>query len=217
MANLPNSLSCLRIALVPILLALAWTGQAKTFLPCFILSLLTDVTDGLLARRLNLTTELGAKLDSWADLLTYLALPLCGWWLRPEVIRQEALWLGSGIACYLAAVLVGILKFRRLTTYHTWGAKTSAVLVGAAVLVFFANGPGWLFRIVMPFVILTNLEEIAMTLTLPQLTANVPSLWHARKLRRGPAPQTVPEPTPIRAQNSLEIRHENEPTISPQA
>jgi hypothetical protein len=45
---------------------------------------------------------------------------------------------------------------------------------------------------VMPFVALTNLEEIAITITLPQAVANVPSLWHALKIRHcAQAHQTV--------------------------
>jgi len=208
-------LSCLRIVLVPVLLALAWGNHSETFLVCFILSLLTDVSDGLLARRLNQATELGARLDSWGDLLTCLALPLCGWWLRPEVVQQEALWLGLGIASYLVAVLAGVLKFMRLTSYHTWAAKISAVLVAAAVLIFFANGPGWVFRIVMPFVVLTNLEEIAITLTLIQLTANVPSVWHALKLRRGHAPRPPPEASRLQPQDSLDAARTREPETSP--
>ena len=184
MANLPNLLSTLRLALVPLLLVLAWSGHAKLFLACLLASLITDATDGLLARRLNLTTKLGAKLDSWADFITALALPWCAWWLRPDVIRQEGLYIGAGIFCYLAAILVGFCKFKRLTSYHTWGAKLSALLFGAAVVVLFAGGPGWLFRIVMPIVVLTSLEEIAITAALPKPRTNVPSLWHALKIRR---------------------------------
>ena len=146
--------------------------------------LLTDATDGLLARRLNQTSELGAKLDSWADLFTYLCLPFCAWWLRPEVIRQEAVYIGGGIFFYLAAIAVGFWKFHHLTSYHTWGAKISAVVFGAAVLVLFAGGPGWVFRWVMPIIVLAELEEMAITATLPELRANVRSLWHALKIRR---------------------------------
>src|SRR5438034_6881662 len=125
MANLPNLLSCVRLSAVPVLLVLAWTNHSQIFLFCFVFSLVTDIADGLLARKLNLATELGAKLDSWADLLTYLALPVCGWWLRPSAVREEAWWLAAGIGSYLLAILIGILKFRRLTSYHTWGAKVS--------------------------------------------------------------------------------------------
>ena len=183
MATLPNLLSVFRLLLVPVLLVLAWHGQSKLFLIAFVASLLSDAADGFLARLLHQASTLGAKLDSWADFATYLTLPFCGWWLRPEIVRQERWWLAAGIGCYVAATIAGFLKFRRLTSYHTWGAKISAVLVGAAVLVFFANGPGWVFRLVMPIVVLANLEEIAITLTLPKLRENVPSIWHAVQTR----------------------------------
>ena len=184
MRNLPNLLSTLRLALVPLLLVLAWSGQFKLFLCGLLASLITDASDGLVARRLNQTSELGAKLDSWADFITCLALPWCAWWLRPDVIRQEGLYIAAGLFSYLAAVLAGFFKFKHLTSYHTWAAKFSALLFAAAVVLLFAGGPGWPFRLVMPIVVLANLEEIAITATLPKPRANVPSLWHARKLRR---------------------------------
>src|SRR5947209_5268762 len=102
---MPNLLSTLRLALVPVLLVLAWSGRAKLFLACLLASLITDAADGLLARRLDQTTKLGAKLDSWADFITALALLWCAWWLRPEVVRQEGLYIGAGIFFYLAAIL----------------------------------------------------------------------------------------------------------------
>jgi phosphatidylglycerophosphate synthase len=184
MVSVPNLLSCTRLALVPVLLSLAGFGRAHAFFVCLIISVLTDAVDGYLARRLNQATHLGAKLDSWADLSTMSALPLCGWWLRPEVVRQEAPFLAAGIFFYLTAVAVGFLKFRRLTTYHSWGGKLSAIAVGAAVIVFFANGPGWPLRIAMPVVILACLEEIAITAVLREWRDNVPSLRHALHIRR---------------------------------
>jgi CDP-diacylglycerol--glycerol-3-phosphate 3-phosphatidyltransferase len=183
MVNVPNLLSCVRLLLVPVLLWLAWNGNSRTFFVCLIVSILTDATDGYLARRFNQTTNLGAKLDSWADLATSLSLPFAGWWLRPDVVRQEAPFLAAGIFLYLAAIAVGFLKFRRLTSYHTWGGKLSAIVVAAAVIVFFANGPGWPFRIAMPIVILACLEEIVITIILPERRANVPSFWHALQIR----------------------------------
>lgn len=184
MVNVPNLLSCVRLSLVPVLLWLAWNGYAKTFLICLIVSVLTDAADGFIARRFNQITNLGAKLDSWADLATSLSLPFCGWWLRPDVVRQEAPFLAAGILLYLTAIVAGFVKFRRLTSYHTWGGKLSAIVVAAAVIVFFANGPGWPFRIAMPIVILACLEEIAITTVLPARRANVPSFWHALRIRR---------------------------------
>jgi len=184
MWTLPNLLSGVRFLLVPLLLWLAWIGQARPFLVCLLVSLGTDAADGFVARRFHQASQLGARLDSWADFLTSLALPVCAWWLRPEVIRQEAVVIGAGIFFYLLAIGIGFLKFGRLTSYHTWGAKISAVLFAAAVVILFAGGPGWIFRLVIPLIILAELEEIAITFLLVEPLNNLPSFWHALK-RRG--------------------------------
>jgi phosphatidylglycerophosphate synthase len=184
MAALPNLISGFRLILVPGLLLLAWLQLPRVFLAVLVVSLLSDGLDGYLARRLNATSDLGAKLDSWADMATWLMLPLCAWLLRPDVLRAEGVWLVGGIGCYIASILFGFAKYRRLVSYHTWGAKALSWLVGAAVLVFFANGPGWVFRIVMPIVALSAIEEMAMTVMLPTWHANVPTLWHALKRRK---------------------------------
>lgn len=184
MLTVPNLLSCVRFLLLPLLLALAWLGHTRLLLLTLVISLLTDILDGRLARLLNQRTELGAKLDSWADVATWLTLPLCAWWLRPEVLRQESPWLVGGIGFFLASVLFGFIKYRRLISYHTWGAKVLAGVVGVTVLAFFAGAPGWVLRIAMPLVALSAIEEMLITAALPEWRANVPSLWHALKLRR---------------------------------
>ncbi len=184
MLTAPNVVSCIRFLLLPGLLGLAWFGRDRLFLLVLTLSLLTDLLDGQLARWLNQRTELGAKLDSWADLATWLALPLCGWWLRPEALRQEALWLTGGVGFFLASVGFGFLKYRRLISYHTWGAKILVGVMGVAVWAFFAGAPGWIFRGVMPLVGLSAIEEMLITAVLPAWRSNVPSFWHALKYRR---------------------------------
>jgi len=192
MVNVPNLLSCVRLTFVPLLLWLAWNGYSQSFFVFLIVSVFTDAADGFLARQLNQTTPLGAKLDSWADLSTQLSLPFCGWWLRPDIVREEAMFLVVGILFYFAAIIVGFLKFRRLTSYHTWGGNLSASTVAVAVIVFFANGPGWPLRIAMPIVMISCVEEIAITAVLPVRRANVASLWHALQIRRGNRPRGSP-------------------------
>ena len=184
MVNVPNALSLLRLLLIPVLLSLAWHGQGKIFFSLLVFSLLTDALDGWLARKLNQTSEFGARLDSWADLLTSLSLPFAGWWLRPEVVREESFFLATGIAFYVLAPAYGWLKFRRLTSYHTWAAKFAAVVFAVVAILIFAGGPGWPLRIAMPLVVFACVEEIIMTTVLKQWQANIPTLWHAIQLQR---------------------------------
>ncbi len=70
--NIPNLLTLLRIALIPVFVViffLPWPWAARACALVFTLAALTDWLDGYLARRLNLVSALGAFLDPVADKL----------------------------------------------------------------------------------------------------------------------------------------------------
>jgi phosphatidylglycerophosphate synthase len=181
LARLPDHLSVLRLALVPALLALAWLGVHGVFVVVLAVALGTDVLDGFLARRLGVCSEAGAQLDSRADLATWLAIPLCAWWLRPELVAAEALWIGAGLASALGTTAYGFYRFGRLTSYHTWGAKASAVALGAALFPFLGAGVVLPLHCALAVLIASQIEETVITRTLPAWTSDVPTLWHARE------------------------------------
>ncbi len=182
--NIANVLSGLRLVLAPILVYLAWTGQANLFLILLACFLLSDFIDGFIARQLKQTSELGSKLDSWGDFATYMTVPICAWWLWPELIRREAPFVILVVASYAVPVAVGFLKYGRLTSYHTWGAKISAVLIGSTTFLLLLGGPAVPFRIATLVLAIAEFEELAMTAILPTLQSNVPSFYHARQLLR---------------------------------
>src|SRR2546428_13010947 len=95
--TIPNVLSVLRIGLAPVLLTLAWRGASDGFVGCLALALATDIADGLLARRLGQTSELGARLDSWGDLLPFLCVPVPPVLPRPAFLRREMDWFAIAV------------------------------------------------------------------------------------------------------------------------
>ena len=176
--NIPNLLSGFRLIAAPFLLYLAWTGCPTLFLVLLSISLLSDCIDGFIARTLEDTSEFGTKLDSWGDLATYLTVPLCAWWLWPEILKREAFFVLLVVAAYVVPLVAGFLKFRRLPSYHTRGAKTGAVLMSVSVLILFVADIPWPFRCAAIFQSLVACEEIAITLRLSEPQTNVPSYWH---------------------------------------
>jgi CDP-diacylglycerol--glycerol-3-phosphate 3-phosphatidyltransferase len=179
MDRLPNLLSTLRILAVPVLGGLAWAGAASAWLVGLVLTLATDVADGFVARRYGCQSERGAKLDSRADLLLYATLPVFVWWLFPEIVAREAGYLVVAIAAFVVPIALGWLRFGRLTSYHTWAAKGTAVLMGVGMLALFTGGPSWPFHLAVVALLYEAIEEIAITLTLREWKADVPTLWHA--------------------------------------
>lgn len=182
--NLPNIITSCRIALAPVLVLVAWLGREHLFLVILICALVSDIVDGQIARRCNLATPLGAKLDSWADFLTSLTLPFGIYWLRPELI--PSLWPAMllAVVSYLLPIGIGFAKFRALTSYHTFLARVAAYVIGASTIVVFARGPVLPFQLSVVFLTLSGLEEIAITLILPRPLSNVGSFRKARELKR---------------------------------
>ncbi len=184
--HLPNLISGCRLVTTPILLVLAWYGYGKAFLVGTILCFASDVLDGYLARRLGQRSALGAQLDSVSDFVLYITLPLGAWWLWPAIMRRESLFFLTVLASCVLPPLVGLVKFRALTSYHTWGVKLAALVVGGTAIMLFAGAPAWLFHLAVPVSVLAAVEEIAITCMLRKPQANVRSLWHVMKTQ-GPS------------------------------
>ncbi len=181
--RLPNLLSLTRLAAVPVLAALAFTGRPSPTLLLFAAALVTDALDGFLARRLGCVSERGARLDSLGDLGIWLVFPICVWWLWPDLVERELTCVMIALASFAAPLAAGILKFGRLTSYHTWGAKFAAVAMSAGLLGLFGFGEVWLFYAATSILALAAVEELAITTILVQWKCDVPTVVHALMTR----------------------------------
>ena len=65
--NLPNSLTLLRILLVPVFVGLLLYGHYDAALITLLIAALTDILDGMVARITDQRTRLGEYLDPLAD------------------------------------------------------------------------------------------------------------------------------------------------------
>jgi len=147
---LPNAISCVRVALVPVWVVFAEQanraahdgGDANGPRLLAALSLVvigaSDVLDGWLARRYGLQSPLGANLDALADklaqvvLTTYLSLRVgaaFGWipyWFLLLLIARDAL---------LVVGFVAIKRRRgRVEAEHEWHGKASSLCLFAVLL-----------------------------------------------------------------------------------
>ena len=176
--TLPNLLSGVRFITAPIMLYLAWNGYGLAFMAVLALAFLSDILDGLAARLTGQVTQFGAKLDTWADLATYLTIGFGTWWLWRDIVHREDLYLYAIIACYLIPATLGMVKFGVYPSYHTWGVKLAAVSIGVSLYPLFLAGIAWPLRVSVFIYGIAALEEVAITLCLKELQSNVGTLWH---------------------------------------
>lgn len=67
--NIPNILTLVRIIMTPFIIYLSLIDNLKLAIVLIIVASITDMLDGFIARKFNLTSEIGAKLDTIADKL----------------------------------------------------------------------------------------------------------------------------------------------------
>jgi len=102
--TVPNLLSFLRLALVPVFLTLLVTGEDAWALLVLAVASLTDFLDGAIARAFNQITRLGQLLDPAADRL-YIFAALIGlawrdlvpWWIVAVIVGRDVFLLGLGV------------------------------------------------------------------------------------------------------------------------
>lgn len=102
--TIPNVLSMLRLALVPVFLTFIVIGDYVSALVVLVLASFTDLLDGYLARRLQQVTRLGQLLDPAADRL-YIFAALVGlaandlvpWWIVVVIVARDVFLLVLGV------------------------------------------------------------------------------------------------------------------------
>ncbi len=99
--TVPNVLSMIRLAIVPVFLYLFVTGRETAAVVLYGAGAWTDFFDGYLARRLGQVTELGKLLDPLADRVFIVALALAlvavdalPWWLAAAIVLRDVVLLG---------------------------------------------------------------------------------------------------------------------------
>jgi cardiolipin synthase len=109
--NIPNSLSLLRIILVPVFVIFLIQAEYDKALITFMVAGLTDALDGTMARLLKCQTTLGAYLDPIADKLllvtSFVTLAIFGIipaWLAVIVISRDFIILLGIAILYLMSV-----------------------------------------------------------------------------------------------------------------
>jgi len=180
--NIPNLLSFYRLLVFPVILYFVYTGDQKLFSVFLCISLVTDILDGLIARLFKLQTNFGAKLDSIADLGTFI-LAFCGvfkfkW---AEFSRYEAL-IDIFLAAYILPYAVSVLRFRLFPSLHLYSVKIGAYIQGIFFFVLFFSGfYTWLFITAMCWGICSYLEETIIILLIPELVSDCRGLYWIRK------------------------------------
>lgn len=131
--TIPNLLSLIRLAMIPLLLWLYLVKEAYMWTAVVVLlSGATDILDGVIARKYHMVSDLGKALDPVADKLTQIAMLYCLGTTFPE-IRMLLLLLVVKEVVTGAMSLYSIKKTGQVQGSQ-WHGKITTVLLYVLIL-----------------------------------------------------------------------------------
>ena len=132
--NVPNVLTMLRLALIPVFVALHSAGRPKLALTVFLLASFTDFLDGYLARKYRQITAFGKLMDPLADKVMVVVALLC-----QTLAGAIPLWALCVVALKELLMVAGgawMLKQDVVVYSNLWGKTAQVAFIAALTLSF---------------------------------------------------------------------------------
>jgi CDP-diacylglycerol---glycerol-3-phosphate 3-phosphatidyltransferase len=199
LVNLPNALTVLRLAVVPLfavlLLTDGGTDEEQRYWAAlfFALAIITDRYDGLIARRTGQVTEFGKLADPIADkaltgtaLIGLSVLSLVAWWVTIAILVREV-----GVTLLRFWVLAhGVIAASR-------GGKAKTVVQALAIGLYILPLTGvlasvrwWVMAVALVLTLVTGVDYVYRALTLRRTSARAMRAANARRAAGGPRTDT---------------------------
>ena len=183
--NIPNILSAYRLAALPFIVYSIADGNKSLFITLIAVNLVTDILDGWVARTFRMQTEFGARLDSLADIGTYLMAFTGMIVLESAFVHTYRVPFILMLVLWLLPQVISLIRFRRFPSFHLWSNKAVGYIQGIFIVTYFVWGfhPAY-FYFMITCSYLAYLEELVLVIYLPRLRSNVKSVFLVLKANK---------------------------------
>jgi CDP-diacylglycerol---glycerol-3-phosphate 3-phosphatidyltransferase len=177
--HLPFALTTLRLLLGPVALACALTNMPRwVYLPILATGTLSDIYDGILARRFGVATPALRRYDSVTDVIYYLFILVAAFVLCKTVITQNWLLIALILLSEAGCILISYIRFGKYPASHSYMAKFYGLCLLAALIALLVFNTGSWTIIALAIVALTaNLEIIAIHFVMNTPPVDVRSIF----------------------------------------
>lgn len=152
----------------------------------FATGLLTDIFDGIIARRLNVSSEQLRRLDSSIDQVFFIMVAIATYIQCKTFFYNNYLKLAILLGTEALTYAVSFIKFKKEVATHAIASKAWTLILFATLIHIMVDCKApvlfqWCFYVGM----ISRLEIVAILLFLRKWTNDVPSVYHAILLRKG--------------------------------
>jgi phosphatidylglycerophosphate synthase len=185
--RIPWMLVMLRAILGPaIFVAAYFVAMPAILIGLLIAGLVSDIYDGVLARRWRVVTPGLRVADSRADVFFYACIGAAIAYGHPALAHYFRWPFRVILLLYVCRWGQDLLKYRRLASYHSYLSKATGLMVSTASCAAFASFHAReFFWAAFTFGVCNHLEAMMTTAVLPRWTHDVGSVRQALHLRGG--------------------------------
>ena len=131
--TIPNLLSLLRLLMIPLFISLYLNGHEEWTAAVLLLSGMTDVVDGYIARHFSQVSDFGKAFDPFADKLTQASMLLCLTSRHPAMLLPFCLLAVKEVFAAVSGVIV--IRRTSIVPGAEWHGKvTTMLLYGMMIL-----------------------------------------------------------------------------------
>lgn len=151
-----------------------------------IVGLLSDIFDGIIARRLNVSSPTLRRLDSGIDQFFWLCIVAGCYITCPQFFKDNMLKICILIAMEAGCYAISYIRFGKEVATHAISSKFwTLILLATMIQVTATCSSVILFNICFYLGIATRMEIIGMLLIIKQWTNDIPTIYHAILIRNG--------------------------------
>lgn len=174
------------IGLLCIFLAALGVEYRSWICTWMIIGLLTDIFDGIIARKLNVSTLHLRKLDSIVDRFFWLMIFAACYMLYPEYILSITAFVVVILVCEALVFTISFIRFRKAPSPHNLISKAWGISVAVAFAVIILTGSSQIaFFTMFVLAVLSRLDSALIYILLRTWDHDIPSFYHAILIRNG--------------------------------
>ena len=137
---------------------------------------LSDILDGFIARKMNISSKSGAILDSVADLI-FIAVMLL---IFVPILSFELwllIWITAIAVIRLSSLIIGFIKYQAFAYLHTYANKITGVVLFCFPVLYHLTDLTITGMVLCSIASLSALEEFVITIKEKELNRNIFGLF----------------------------------------
>ncbi len=186
MKRIPSVLVGLRALCGPVLLVAAAAREPAWLLVTLLtVAFVSDVFDGIIARRLGVATENLRRADTIVDTAFYLCAGVALFLRAPSVIKAHLAGIAAIVGLEVARWALERIRYGRLASYHMWSAKAWGITLWLGFSEAFLTGrPGPFIQAAVVMGIVADAEGLLASSVLSTWQHDIRTIWDAVQIER---------------------------------